>query len=135
MDESISRGRNLKNWPVFPSKGGKIIPVLGAGTEYQVKDDVFPATKTMSGSILELEPGAIREIHWHPNSEEHHYVLKGKIRATVYGVDQTSKDALINTYDLNEGDLGVVPTNYIHALENMDKDEHAKLVITFNTPS
>ena len=28
----------------------------------------FPISTTMTGAILRIKPGAIRELHWHPNA-------------------------------------------------------------------
>lgn len=30
----------------------------------------FPASRTIAAALVELEPGAMRELHWHPNGAE-----------------------------------------------------------------
>jgi oxalate decarboxylase len=123
---------SLKHWPMFPMKG--VTPnVAPGGAEYQVKNDVFPATRTMSGGVLELEEGAIREIHWHPDSEEQHYVLEGKVEVTVYGIYQDTRDKVKEKFTISKGDVGIVPINYIHYIKAVGGP--AKLVATFNAPS
>lgn len=123
----------LKHWPVFPMRAGKRIVFPDAGVEYQVKDDLFPATRTMSGGLLELREGALREIHWHPNAEEQHYVLKGAVRVTVYGVEQDTKLNMVDSFVLREGDVGIVPLNYIHYA--IAVGGNATVAITFNSPN
>jgi oxalate decarboxylase len=48
----------------------------------------FPET-SMSALIIELEPGGLRELHWHPHADEWQYYLEGEARMTVF--DATSK--------------------------------------------
>src|ERR1019366_4687706 len=42
--------------------------VPGGGTQRTVTVDEFPISTTMAGSVIELQPGALRELHWHPNA-------------------------------------------------------------------
>ena len=39
----------------------------GGGTVKIVDSRNFPAAKTIASSIVTLKPGALRELHWHPN--------------------------------------------------------------------
>ena len=45
----------------------------------------FPISQTMTGVILDLEPGGLRELHWHPTADEWQYVLDGKMSVTMFG--------------------------------------------------
>ena len=39
------------------------------GREWRVLNSTqFPISTTMTGDMLDLEPGALRELHWHPNA-------------------------------------------------------------------
>ncbi|MEJ1977311.1 MAG: cupin domain-containing protein [Acetobacteraceae bacterium] len=29
----------------------------------------FPVSKTIAAALVEIEPGGLRELHWHPNTE------------------------------------------------------------------
>ena len=42
----------------------------------------FPET-TLSALVVELDPGAMRELHWHPDADEWQYYLAGEARMTV----------------------------------------------------
>lgn len=39
----------------------------GGGTIKVVDSKNFPAAKTIASALVTLEPGALRELHWHPN--------------------------------------------------------------------
>jgi oxalate decarboxylase len=39
----------------------------GGGTVKTVDSRNFPVAKTIASSIVTLKPGALRELHWHPN--------------------------------------------------------------------
>ena len=47
------------------------------GREWRVGASRFPISKTITGVILDLEPGGLRELHWHPNADEWQYVIDG----------------------------------------------------------
>jgi len=72
----------------------------------------FPET-TLSALIIDLEPGAMREIHWHPDADELQYYTKGQGRMTVF--DATSN---ARTFDFHAGDVGCVPKTLGHYIEN-----------------
>ncbi|MEN7529384.1 MULTISPECIES: cupin domain-containing protein [unclassified Cupriavidus] len=73
----------------------------------------FPAT-TLSALIIELEPGGLRELHWHPDADEWQYYLEGEARMTVF--DATSK---ARTFNFQAGDVGFVPRTMGHYIENI----------------
>lgn len=73
----------------------------------------FPASKTISAALVELEPGALRELHWHPNSDEWQYYLDGIGRMTVFGAEKKAR-----TFDYQAGDVGYVPRSQGHYVEN-----------------
>lgn len=39
----------------------------GGGTFRKIDSTVFPVSKTIAATFMTLEPGALRELHWHPN--------------------------------------------------------------------
>jgi len=60
-----------------------------------------------------VEPGALRELHWHPTQDEWLYVLEGNARMTIFAA---SSDA--RTFDYQDGDIGYVPAGFGHYVEN-----------------
>ncbi len=95
------------------------------GREWRVEAKDFPISATMTGVILELAPGALRELHWHPNADEWQYLLAGTIRATLFGYREAT---------LATGDVGYIPQGYGHSLENVGPMP-ARILIVFNAGS
>jgi hypothetical protein len=46
--------------------------------------DVLGLAKIIAAGLVEVEPGGMRELHWHPKSDELHYYIEGEDRLTVY---------------------------------------------------
>jgi oxalate decarboxylase len=108
----------LKNDPKVDNKGGKL---------WLVDSTKFPISKTVTGAVLELEPGALRELHWHPNADEWQYVLEGKMSMTMFG-----SHGRYRTEVLEQGDVGYVPQGYGHSIENVG-DKKCRVLIGFNS--
>ncbi len=72
----------------------------------------FPLTKLAAG-LVTLKPGGLRELHWHPNSSEWQYWIAGKGRMTVFFPYDNAR-----TVDFNSNDVGYVPSNAPHYIEN-----------------
>jgi oxalate decarboxylase len=105
------------------------LETFAGGREWRVEARDFPISSTMTGVILELEPGALRELHWHPNADEWQYLLAGSIRATLFGSRGRYREAT-----LDAGDVGYIPQGYGHSLENVGPDR-ARILIVFNAGS
>ena len=73
----------------------------------------FPASKTIASALVEVQPGGMRELHWHPNSDEWQYYLSGQARMTVFG---SGGDA--QTFNYQAGDVGTIPRAMPHYVEN-----------------
>jgi len=87
----------------------------------------FPISTTMTGALMNLRRGGLRELHWHPNADEWQYVLSGKIRLTVF-----ASHGMASVVELEAGDIGFAPMGYGHALENVG-DGPAELLLVFNS--
>ena len=70
--------------------------VFAGGEERRVSALEFPISTTMTGVVLDLKPGGLREPHWHPNADEWQYYVTGKARMTVFG-----SDGRVRTEDFN----------------------------------
>ena len=57
---------------------------LMAGKVRIVDSSNFPAAQMIAAGLVEVEPGGMRELHWHPNSDELQYYIEGEGRMTVY---------------------------------------------------
>ena len=79
------------------------------------------------GVILDLEPGALRELHWHPNADEWQYIIEGDVSVTMFGSHGRFLAELLHT-----GDAGYIPQGYGHSIENVGS-ERSRLLIAFNS--
>lgn len=86
----------------------------------------FPVSKTVAAAHLEIEPGALREMHWHPNADEWTYFKKGRARVTVFAAEGNAR-----TFDYMAGDVGIMPRNNGHFIENLSDDEPLEVLEIF----
>ncbi|KAH9925472.1 oxalate decarboxylase [Amylocystis lapponica] len=100
---------------------------LGGGTIKIVDSTNFPISTTIGLAEVTVEPGGMRELHWHPTQDEWTYYISGSGRVTVY-----ASSGLANTYNYQAGDIGFVPATYGHYVENTGNDTLHFLEI-FNT--
>ncbi|BBI33291.1 oxalate decarboxylase family bicupin [Cohnella abietis] len=89
-------------------------PIKTPGGSVRIVDSSnFPISKTIAAALVEIEPGAMRELHWHPNNDEWQYYLTGQGRMTVFAGNNTAR-----TFDYRAGDVGYVPFAYGHYIQN-----------------
>jgi oxalate decarboxylase len=89
-------------------------PVRGAGGCARIVDSSnFPAASTIAAALVEVEPGGMRELHWHPNADEWQYYISGRGRMTVFASGEKAR-----TFDYQAGDVGYVPFAMGHYVEN-----------------
>ena len=85
-----------------------------SGTVRITDTSVFPASKTISAALVEVEPGGMREMHWHPNTDEWQYYIEGQARMGVFAASGQAR-----TFDFQAGDVGYVPFAMGHYIENI----------------
>jgi oxalate decarboxylase len=89
-------------------------PIKTRGGTVRITDSrVFPVSKTIASALVELEPGAMRELHWHPNQDEWQYYIEGQGRMGVFAASGHA-----GTFDFQAGDVGYVPFAMGHYIEN-----------------
>lgn len=88
----------------------------------------FPIQNTITSMRMNIEPGAIRELHWHPNADEWQYVMEGKGELSVFG-----SHGRVKTMPYGKGMVGFIKQGYGHFIENTGT-ETLKLIILFNSP-
>ena len=78
--------------PNFQSAGGSV----------RIADSTnFPAT-TMAAALVEIAPGGMRELHWHPLSDEWQYYISGTARMGVFHGEGRN-----NTVEFHPSDVGL----------------------------
>jgi oxalate decarboxylase len=132
----FARGAVPPEKPVAPLQGQKLPPethkyrllaqtphgVYAGGREWRVDSSRFPISKTITGVILDLEPGALRELHWHPNADEWQYIIAGRVSVTLFG-----SRGRFRIETLEKGDVGYIPQGYGHSIENVG-DEPVRIL-------
>src|SRR5882672_11479403 len=87
--------------------------VTGSGTVRITDSTVFPASTEIAAALVEVKPGGMRELHWHPNTDEWQYYIEGEGRMGVFGASGQAR-----TFDFRGGDVGYVPFAMGHYVEN-----------------
>ncbi len=77
----------------------------------------FPVT-TIAAALVRLQPGGLREMHWHPLSDEWQYYVSGKGRMTVFDSDSKAR-----TMDFATGDVGYIDVSRPHYIENTGNED------------
>ncbi len=89
-----------------------------AGGEVLIVDrKTFPVTD-IAAAIVRLKPGGLRELHWHPLSDEWQYYVSGKGRMTVFDAGGKAR-----TMDFTTGDVGYIEYSRPHYIENTGDEE------------
>ena len=100
--------RLSRSQPIKENSGGRI----------QVADSSnFKVSQTVAAALVTVEPGGMREMHWHPNADEWQYYIKGQARMTVFNTGPKA-----TTTDFRAGDIGLVKKNLGHYVENTGTD-------------
>jgi oxalate decarboxylase len=90
-------------------------PIRTKGGTVRINDSrLFPINTTTAAALNEVNPGGLRELHWHPNGDEWLYVIEGQARLGVFAAQGQAR-----TFDLYAGDVGYVPVAMGHYLENI----------------
>src|SRR5882672_3401353 len=114
---SLSSDKIAGATPVSQSFSHKMLaqqPIKTKSGTVRITDtSVFPASKTISAALVEVEPGGMRELHWHPNTNEWQYYLEGQARMGVFASSGQAR-----TFDFRAGDVGYAPFAMGHYVEN-----------------
>ncbi|KAI0359940.1 Bicupin, oxalate decarboxylase/oxidase [Trametes cingulata] len=86
---------------------------LSGGTVKIIDSTTFTAATAISASEITVEPGAMRELHWHPTQDEWTFYISGQGRLTLFASSGNAR-----TFDYEAGDVGFVPASFGHFVEN-----------------
>ncbi|EKM77986.1 hypothetical protein AGABI1DRAFT_114840 [Agaricus bisporus var. burnettii JB137-S8] len=86
---------------------------LEGGSVKVVDSTTFKISKTIAAAEVTVEPGAMRELHWHPTQDEWSFFLSGNARVTIFAAQSNAR-----TFDYQAGDIGYVPGAMGHYVEN-----------------
>jgi oxalate decarboxylase len=100
---------------------------FAGGEERRVSAKEFPVSKTITGVILDLNPGALRELHWHPHADEWLYFISGQARIGLFG-----SHGRYRSEDFGPGDAGYIPQGFGHFVENTGETK-CRILIAFDS--
>lgn len=78
----------------------------------------FFIASTVAAAHVIVHPGAMRELHWHPNADEWQYYVAGQGRMGVFAAGEN-----VRTKDFHAGDVGYIPRSFGHYIENTGKSD------------
>jgi oxalate decarboxylase len=115
QDKASAGGESAASPVSYSFKASTMAPSKKtAGGEVRVVDSRnFPANKAIATGIVNLKPGGMRELHWHPTSSEWQFYVAGKARMTVFFSQGNAR-----TMDFNANDVGFIPRVCGHYIEN-----------------
>src|SRR6266516_4354738 len=87
------------------------------GTNRTATQRNIPSLKGMTIYSLQIDPGCLRELHWHPNAGELGYCLQGQGTMGIFS--PTGDNA---TFDIAVGSVSFVPSGYFHYIRNPGSD-------------
>jgi len=115
----------------FPHKFrmGEMKPVVFPGGEERIlSQKEFPIQTTLTAVLQDLKPGALREMHWHPNADEWQYYISGKSRLTIFGAH-----GRVGTEEFGPGHVAFIKQGFGHFVEQVGP-EPTRILVLFNSP-
>lgn len=91
---------------------------MPGGSVKIVDPTTFPAASNFAAALVTVQPGAMREIHWHTTSPEWNFFLQGSARITVFQAPEAAR-----TFDFTAGSVGYIPTAASHYVENTGTED------------
>lgn len=89
-----------------------------AGSVRIVDASNFPISRNIAMAHVVVKPGAMRELHWHPNVDEWQYYIAGKGRMTLFANHSDAR-----TIDFAASDVGYAPATLPHYIENTGSED------------
>jgi oxalate decarboxylase len=90
--------------------------IQNGGWARQITSDDFKISTSIAGVNMRLEPGGVRELHWHQQAEWA-VMTYGDCRVTI--LDQDGRPQVA---DVKEGDLWYFPAGLPHSLQGIGSD-------------
>src|SRR6266403_4815471 len=115
QDKAAIGGRRVESPFSYTFKMEDMAPTRKTpGGEVRIVDSRnFPVSKNVAAALVNIKPGGLRELHWHPNASEWQFWIAGKGRMTI-----VMPEGKARTMDFNANDVGFVPRVAGHYIEN-----------------
>jgi len=95
------------------------------GTLRTVTGKNIPSLKDMALYSVSIDPGSLREVHWHPNAGELAYCLEGQ---GTFGILSPIGDN--DTFHIDRGSVAYIPNGYAHYILNAGS-QPLRMVLAF----
>jgi len=105
-------GRELPSFR-FPL-GSQPVKTYDGGWAKEATVAEFPVSEELAGVLMQLSPGALRELHWHANAAEWAYVIEGRCRVTT--IDPQGHSEVV---DFDAGDVWYFPRGHGHSIQGL----------------
>lgn len=92
--------------------------VVPGGSVKIIDTTTFPIATEFAAALVTVEPGAMRELHWHLTSDEWNFFIQGSARITLFNAPDASQ-----TFDYTAGDVGYIPVAQSHYIENTGTED------------
>jgi oxalate decarboxylase len=103
-------------------------PLVFPGGEERIVSSVeFPMQTTLTGVLMDLKPGGLREMHWHPNADEWQYYISGRARVGIFGAHGREL-----TDEFGPGQIAFIKQGFGHYIEQVG-DEPTHVLILLNS--
>jgi oxalate decarboxylase len=122
LDEELKEAQSSEGGPPNPfnfrMRAMKPDKVTRSGEVRIADSSRFKVSKTVAAALVNLKPGGLRELHWHPNADEWNYFIAGTGRMTVFIGGSKAR-----TIDMRAGDVGYIDQSVPHYIENTGKED------------
>ncbi|CAO1624428.1 unnamed protein product [Parajaminaea phylloscopi] len=119
------QGRTPIDYVYYASK--QPVEKLPGGSVKIVDSRNFTASKNIAFAEVTINPGAMRELHWHNTAPEWDFFISGRARITVWAGNNNAR-----TFNFEAGDVAVIPKVQGHYIEALG-DEPVKYLELFKT--
>ena len=92
---------------------------LPSGWAREATVEQFPISEGVAGVDMTLEPGGVRELHWHAIAAEWAFMLEGHARITILDPEGKCEVA-----DFGPGDVWYFPKGYGHSIQALADGAH-----------
>jgi oxalate decarboxylase len=125
VPEAMRNGISDTNQLSHKFRLGELKPILFPGGQERIVSSVeFPIQTTVTGVLMDLKPGALREMHWHPNADEWQYYISGKARVGVFGAHGRE---LVDEF--GPGNVGFIKQGFGHYIEQVGSEPTQVLIV------
>jgi len=101
---------------------------FAGGTEQLVSQQQFPISSTITGVLLTLKPGGLRELHWHPNADEWQFYVKGRSEIGIFGANGKHRQD-----EFGPGQVAFINRGFGHFIKQIGNEE-TQILVAFNSP-